>query len=83
MLNERQLWAAVLVLAFKDLRDTKTGNRTRLWFASGRYEPGSFLWICESLELNAMEIRLAAMRNREASRQAGGGPELGAGLNAD
>jgi hypothetical protein len=57
MTNERQLWASVLGLAFEDLGDTKTGYKTRLWFASDDYEPGSFLWICDHLELDAPAIR--------------------------
>ena len=57
MLNERQLWAAVLGLALEDLEGTNTGNRARAWFASDYYEPGSFLWICDHLELDALAIR--------------------------
>ena len=61
MLNERELWAAVVALAFEDLGDTITGYRTRLWFATDNYEPGSFLWICDHLELDVMSLRRAAL----------------------
>jgi hypothetical protein len=30
---------------------------TRLWFESDNYEPGSFRWICDQLELDASWIR--------------------------
>jgi hypothetical protein len=71
MINERDLWAAVLGLAFEDLRDTKTGYRTRLWFASDTYEPGSFLWICDHLEIDATSIRREALGRGEAPRRPG------------
>jgi hypothetical protein len=64
MSSERHLWAAVLGLAFDDLRDKRTGTAclqtTRLWLASNISEPGSFLWICDYLELDAESIRRVA-----------------------
>jgi hypothetical protein len=65
MKSERELWSAVLGQAIEDLRDTKTGYRTRLWFASDNYGPGSFLWICDSLELDALSVRRAALLQRQ------------------
>jgi hypothetical protein len=68
MQNERELWTAVLGLAIEDLKDGRTGagalHCTRLWFVSDDYEPGSFLWICDHLELDASAIRRAALESR-------------------
>jgi hypothetical protein len=61
MQNERDLWAAVLGVAFEDLGDTAMGDRTRLWFESDDYEPGSFLWICDHLGLDVSATRRAAL----------------------
>ena len=63
MQNERDLWAAVLDLAFEDLADTATGDGTRLWFESDNYEPGSFLWICDHLGLDVSATRRAALES--------------------
>ena len=57
MLNERRLWVAVLDLALEDLGNTERGKRARAWLTSDRYGPGSFLWICDNLELDASSIR--------------------------
>jgi hypothetical protein len=69
MLSERQLWTAVLGLAFDDLRNKNMHNRARLWFTSNNSGPGSFRWICENLELNARAIRRAALRTDGARVQ--------------
>jgi hypothetical protein len=56
---ERGLWAAVLQLAADDL--TSANARLRrlagVWFASTKHGPGSFLWICDHLEINASLVR--------------------------
>lgn len=61
MLIERHLWSAVLGLAIEDLADSRTSAHdlynTRLWFASDNYEPASFLWICDQLEIDAVTVR--------------------------
>ena len=61
MSSERDLWAAVLGLAIEDLTDSRTGAQalcgTRIWFASDDYEPASFLWICDQLEIDALTVR--------------------------
>jgi hypothetical protein len=66
MSSERDLWAAVLTQAIQDLMDSRTDtellNSTRLWFVSDDYEPGSFLWICDSLELEPTLIRHVALQ---------------------
>jgi hypothetical protein len=36
-----------------------------VWFASNEYEPGSFLWICDHLELDAPAIRQRAFEMAE------------------
>ena len=69
MRSERQLWTAVLGLAFDDLKNKNMHNRARLWFTSNNYRPGSFLWICENLELNARAIRRAVLRSDGARVQ--------------
>jgi hypothetical protein len=57
MLHERQLWTAVLRLAFEDLENRKIAPRARFWFNSSKTGPGSFLWVCENLELDPKSIR--------------------------
>jgi hypothetical protein len=56
---ERRLWAAVLCQAVCDLRYHRSALQhfTRLWFESDKREPGSFLWVCELLELDASWLR--------------------------
>jgi hypothetical protein len=70
MFSERHLWSAVLGQAIEDLTDSRTGagalHFTRLWFASDNCEPGSFLWICDHLELDAKSIRREALGRRRA-----------------
>jgi hypothetical protein len=62
--DEKRLWAAVLIQAIKDLVGyTNERERTsvqyfaRLCFASDNHEAGSFLWICDELELDPSWIR--------------------------
>ena len=66
-MDERGLWAGVLIQAVKDLagygRVYKQRERARvqyfarLWFADDNREVGSFLWICDELELEPSWIR--------------------------
>jgi hypothetical protein len=66
-MDERRLWAAVLIQAIKDLtghgRVYKQPERAqvqyfaRLWFADDNREVGSFLWICDQLEVEPSWIR--------------------------
>jgi hypothetical protein len=69
--SERDLWSAVLGLAIDDLRDGRMGagelHFTRLWFASNSCEPGSFLWICDHLDLKAGLIRYKAFGHSAAT----------------
>jgi hypothetical protein len=65
--DERRLWAAVLIQAAKDVAGyTLVDNErerarvqyfARLWFADDNREVGSFLWICDELELEPSWIR--------------------------
>jgi hypothetical protein len=57
--DERGLWTAVLQLAVDDLTSTDTRLRrlARAWFDSNKHGPGSCLWICDHLEINAASLR--------------------------
>jgi len=64
--DEKRLWAAVLIQAVKDLAGFSTDNEAergwlqasaRAWFASERYSEGSFLWVCQQLEFEPSWIR--------------------------
>jgi hypothetical protein len=60
MINERGLWTAVLSQAIDDLKGVGPSTLqlvSRQWFESGNYEPGSYLWICDHLEIDALAIR--------------------------
>jgi hypothetical protein len=62
----RRLWAAVLEQAIKDARDETTkrrrferadGQTAQHWFLSENGGIGSFLWICEMLDLEPRFVR--------------------------
>jgi hypothetical protein len=76
MSGERHLWSAVLGLAIGDVRGSRASpgalDSTRLWFQSDVYEPGSFLWICDHLNLNATSIRRLALGNQQLLKSARG-----------
>src|SRR6266581_1502516 len=62
MIDARRLWLAVLVQAINDLAHTDERQRlrrhfTRFWFTSHNYDPGSFRWICDHLDLDASWLR--------------------------
>jgi hypothetical protein len=66
MISERRLWVAVLEQAIIDLsgpNGVRGGERrrlrtfSRLWFTSDNDQPGSFLWVCESLQLDPSWVR--------------------------
>lgn len=52
----RDLWKAVLEQAFKDAQGRvgtyEHKKDARRWFRSNRKEIGSFLWVCEVLDLD-------------------------------
>ena len=54
-----KLWAAVLKQAIKDAQKyygSFSGDRSQLWFKSETEEVGSFLWICNVLDLDPESI---------------------------
>ena len=53
--RELGVWMAVLRQALLDYTAKKPGFYQRQswrWFASTEFHPGSFLWVCDALELN-------------------------------
>jgi hypothetical protein len=66
MIDARRLWLAVLMQACIDLgsaNECAVSERPRLryfaqlWFVSDNYEPGSFRWICDHLDLDTSWLR--------------------------
>jgi hypothetical protein len=61
MIDERRRWLAVLDQAVMDLRNRNERPAlrylTQLWFTSDNHKPGSFLWVCDSLDLDASWLR--------------------------
>jgi len=55
----KNLWSAVLKQAIKDAnQNTKYPfNNPRLWFQSKNHTVGSFLWICNILNIDPESIR--------------------------
>lgn len=57
---EQELWFTVLWQAVADLEPSEKPvikHAARRWIESHLYSPGSFLWICDHLELNAERLR--------------------------
>ena len=50
----KKLWAAVLDRA---IEDSAYEEDARAWFQSGREGIGSFLWICDTLELDPDSLK--------------------------
>jgi hypothetical protein len=74
--KEIRLWLAVLAQASSDLTGVNTfGHRgtiryfARLWVESDNRDAGSFLWICDQLELDSgwLRRRLLEMADRKSS----------------
>lgn len=67
----RNLWAAVLEQSILDIRDGKKkykskanqrdarihADQAKAWFLSGRLAPGSFVWICNALDITPSKVR--------------------------
>ena len=51
------LWAKVLELAYNDLGDKYEHPKVKSWFFSNRTAVKSFLWICDTLDLDPGMIR--------------------------
>lgn len=69
---ERQLWAAVLLRAIKDIAGLNTylppvvrtcvQRSAKTWIESPVCGPGSFLWICDRLGLDAEAVRRQVLK---------------------
>jgi hypothetical protein len=57
MIDARSLWTAVLEQAIIDLTNANKRYFTQLWFTSDNHAPGSFLWICDNLDLDPSWFR--------------------------
>jgi hypothetical protein len=70
-LDERDLWASVLLRGICDLwavdlraqptRAEMLQTNAALWISSNRRTPGSFLWVCSILDLHPLAVRAAIM----------------------
>ena len=61
---ERELWGAVVIRALDDLAETgkeapRLRQAARAWLMSDKTRVGSFIWICESVGLDAAAVRRA------------------------
>ena len=52
----RRLWAAVLEQAFEDAQ-ARGLEDAKKWFISEKSEVGSFLWICDALDIDPQALR--------------------------
>lgn len=59
---ERDLWAAVLEQAIKDLNDITEHPRAIAWFRSPGDDVGSFTWICITLDMDPEKTRRAILQ---------------------
>jgi hypothetical protein len=59
---ERDLWAAVLEQAIKDLDDITEHPRAVAWFRSPGDDVGSFIWICITLDMELSRVRGAILQ---------------------
>ena len=66
-MDERRLWAGVLIQPIKDLagygrvynkrEPARVQYHARVWFTSDNREDGSYLWVCDQIELEPSWIR--------------------------
>jgi hypothetical protein len=76
--RERALWASVILQAVDDClgfgvvekqyRRTQIQRSARLWFLSDCIEPGSFVWICQTIDLEPSWIRRKMRPHLESNR---------------
>lgn len=70
--NCRKLWTAVLERAIEDaLRGGKYWihrENARFWFLSENHELGSFLWICDTVNLDPSLLRKFVLRKSNAEK---------------
>jgi len=72
--NERLLWAEVLIRGIQDLdlKDSLVENEYLFffsavrWFQSPLNNIGSFVWVCEVLDLDPVQIKRKAFRRSKA-----------------
>jgi hypothetical protein len=61
-----KLWWAVLLQAVNDATHESTGNMSRRvvldWFESNKHDVCSFIWICDTLDLNYEYVRDNVLR---------------------
>jgi hypothetical protein len=76
--DERGLWATVLQLAVADLTSAnpRLWRPARAWFESTKHGPGSFIWICDHLEINASWIRRQVFETAEQNARRDYGQEF-------
>lgn len=61
--GERAMWLSVIIAAGKDIIEADTtakAHRVLNWFYDTATSPGSFVWICQSLELDVSYWRARA-----------------------
>lgn len=61
---EYDLWSSVMEQAIADLSDREQRQQALDWFASRIYRPGSFLFVCDALNLDPGKV-LAFTRRRQ------------------
>ena len=63
------LWTSVLITAIEDMdsRNVETAALARCWLWDERTGVGSFLWICEMLDLDVQRLQIAC-RSEESRR---------------
>jgi len=63
--GSRALWANVLKFAICDLKHDLYSRKTEYWFNKTENEgPGSFVWICFMLDLDADSLRRKILHER-------------------
>jgi hypothetical protein len=74
--RERGMWAGVLRQALADyvclIDEPKKQyyyRQARRWFESDEFSVGSFVWICDQLELDTNKARLSLMARRNELRE--------------
>jgi len=71
MVDTKRLWTAVLIVAADDLigdHPPHVRRFARLWFESSNRKPCSFIWLCESIDLDPSYVRKRVFQMAEASR---------------
>lgn len=57
----RRLWGSVVLPAVRDAdMNTRDGKDARMWLQSDDYNPQSFRWICDSMDLDFRKLQMLA-----------------------